>query len=201
MHVVLRKLDRDAEQKQEHKDLPPAAPRYEAGEIQRQCAVADHVAELVVEFEFIGHLGGWHQADDHGSDDQQYSQRPPHASKIHGVGLPMTSAPDGGVNFTSDSATGGLRSLLKNSSRTVWPSLSLRTMRLSSDSPNPRRASRKSASLSLGVTRTQSNPSFFPAGATVNSSRMSPSPESSPAGVAVSAAVAALTDTCSRSRS
>src|SRR6476619_848998 len=122
----------------------------------------------------MGHLGRRHQADDGGSDHEQRAQRPPHAHKVHGVGVPMTSAPDGGVNFTSDSATGGLRSLLKNSSRTVWPSLSLRTIRLSSPScrkpvPNPMRASLKSASLCRGVTRTQSIFFFHPAATTENS--------------------------------
>ncbi len=51
MHVVLRELDRDAEHQQEHEDLPPGAPRHETGEIQRQRAVADQVAHLVVAFE------------------------------------------------------------------------------------------------------------------------------------------------------
>jgi hypothetical protein len=62
-------------------------------------------------------------------------------------------------------------------------------------------ASRKSASACFGTTFTQSNPSRLPADDTVNNLRTSPSPESKPAGVAVSAALAGFTETCSRSRS
>ena len=107
-------------------------------------------------------------------------------------GVPITSAPAGGMNFTSASATGAIAFADAEVEPTVWPSLSLSTMRLRSALANASRASRKSASASLGVTSTQSNPSLRPAGFTVNNSRMLPSPDSRLAGVAVSALVRRL---------
>src|SRR6188768_2941912 len=116
MHVVLREFDRGAEAQQKDEDLPPALSRHEARKIQRQGAMTYQVADFVAELEFRWNFGGRNQADYDGCDHQQHAQRPPHTREIHGVGVPMTSAPGGGVNFTSDSATDGLRSLLEKSS-------------------------------------------------------------------------------------
>ena len=106
------------------------------------------------------------------------------------IGVPMTSAPAGGVNFTSASATGaialaGLKIEPHGLAQLVLEHHALELATL----PNAELRFAKIRVASLGRDQHPVEPvaSCRPA-RTVNNSRMLPSPESRPAGVAVSAA-------------
>src|ERR1043165_157668 len=200
MHGVLRELDGGSEQQEEQEDLPPGSPGNETRKVESEQSMADQMAGLVVPLERGRQLLARNQADEDRQQYDDHAERPPRAIQRHGTGVPMRSAPAGGENCTSESGTGTLRMPVRKSRRTVCPSLSLRTMRLSSPRVNASCASRKSASPVFGTTRTQSRPSRLPARDTVNSARTSPAPERRLAGVAVRT-VAGFTETCSRSGS
>src|SRR5207302_1366728 len=102
----------------------------------------------------------------------------------HLRGVPITSAPAGGVKLTSAGATGALRSIFPKLMVVVSPSLSSRIMRLSSAPAKPNSALRKSASASRGSTSTHSSPARVPAGVRLKLLRTSVTADSSMAGVA-----------------
>src|SRR6202008_1532154 len=82
----------------------------------------------------------------------------------HLRGVPITSAPLGGVKVTSPALTAPLRATLSNMMVAVWSSLSSRIMRFSSPLSKPNSASRKSASAPCGSTSTHCSPLRSPAG-------------------------------------
>ena len=132
----LRDLDADAEQSRSSEDLPPAAPLARGPRTRRPARRARRNGSslsLNGTCPAACRRGNRHTDHDDNATSTKPTDPPEPLRSVHGTGVPMTSAPAGGVNVTSASRHGRI-ALARPGSRaaTVWPSLSLSTMRLSS---------------------------------------------------------------------